>query len=56
MNSNPHMVTPLTDIRDAAKLLHDGKLNGVLVMNENRGLVGIFTTTNALEGLITLAS
>ena len=56
MNSNPHMVPPQTDIRDAAKLLHDRKLNGVLVVNENRDLVGIFTTTNALEALMALAS
>src|SRR5215467_9425481 len=52
MNSNPHMVTPQTDIRDAAKLLHDRKLNGVLVVNAAGDLVGIFTTTNALEALI----
>lgn len=56
MNSKPHMVTPQTDIRDAAKLLHDRKLNGVLVVNENRDLVGIFTTTNALEALMAVAS
>ena len=56
MNSNPHMVTPQTDIRDAAKLLHDRKLSGVLVVNENRDLVGIFTTTNALEALMAVAS
>jgi len=56
MNSKPHMVVPQTDIRDAAKLLHDRKLNGVLVVNENRDLVGIFTTTNALEALMALAS
>ena len=55
MNPKPHMVKPDTDIRDAAKLLHDGKLNGVLVVNDKRDLVGIFTTTNALEALIALA-
>ena len=56
MNPKPHMVTPDTDIRNAAKLLHDGKLNGVLVVNDKRNLVGIFTTTNALEALIALAA
>jgi acetoin utilization protein AcuB len=56
MNSKPHMVTPQTDIRDAANLLHDRKLNGVLVVDAKRDLVGIFTTTNALEALIALAS
>jgi acetoin utilization protein AcuB len=49
-------VGPQTDIREAAKLLHDRKLNGVLVVNEKRDLIGIFTTTNALEALIALAS
>jgi len=56
MNSKPHVVRPQTDIREAAKLLHDRKLNGVLVVNEKRDLIGIFTTTNALEALIALAS
>lgn len=56
MNSKPHMVSPQTDIREAAKLLHDRKLNGVLVVSEKRDLIGIFTTTNALEALIALAS
>jgi len=56
MNSKPHMVRPQTDIREAAKLLHDRKLNGVLVVSEKRDLIGIFTTTNALEALIALAS
>jgi acetoin utilization protein AcuB len=55
MNPRPHTVTPDTEILDAAKLLHDRKLNGVLVMNEKNELVGIFTTTNALEALIAFA-
>ena len=56
MNPRPHKVTPNTDIREAAKLLHDRKLNGVLVVNEKDDLVGIFTTTNALEALIAFAT
>jgi len=52
MNPKPHTVTPETDIADAAKLLHDRKLNGVLVVDAKGDLVGIFTTTNALEALI----
>jgi len=52
MNPKPHTVTPDTDIADAAKLLHDRKLNGVLVVDAKGDLVGIFTTTNALEALI----
>jgi len=55
MNPKPHTVTPDTDIADAAKLLHDRKLNGVLVVDAKGDLVGIFTTTNALEALIGFA-
>jgi acetoin utilization protein AcuB len=55
MNPKPHMVQPDTEITEAAQLLHDRKLNGVLVVNEKGDLVGIFTTTNALEALIAFA-
>ena len=51
MNANPHRVTPDTELVDAAKLLHDRKLNGVLVMDNDR-LVGLFTTTDALQALV----
>ncbi len=54
MNPKPYKVTADTDLTDAAKLLHDRKLNGVLVVNEQDDLVGILTTTNALEALITI--
>jgi acetoin utilization protein AcuB len=52
MNPKPYTVTPGADLTEAASLLHDRKLNGVLVVNEQNELVGIFTTTNALEALI----
>ncbi len=52
MNPKPYKVSPDTDLTDAAKLLHDRKLNGVLVVNDKEELVGILTTTNALEALI----
>jgi acetoin utilization protein AcuB len=52
MNAKPHTVLPDTPIAEAAKLLHDRKLNGVLVVNEGGDLVGLLTTTNALEALI----
>jgi acetoin utilization protein AcuB len=38
-----------------AQLLHDRKLNGVLVVDEKAELVGILTTTNALEALMAFA-
>jgi acetoin utilization protein AcuB len=52
MNPKPYKVTPDTELTEAAGLLHDRKLNGVLVVNEKDELVGIFTVTNALEALI----
>lgn len=54
MNPKPYKVTPGTDLVDAARLLHDRKLNGVLVVNEKDDLVGILTMTNALEALIAI--
>jgi len=55
MNPKPHTVKPSTPIAEAAKLLHDRKLNGVVVVNDAGDLVGIMTTTNALEALIGFA-
>ncbi len=46
---------PKTELSDAAKLIHDRKLNGITVVNEHGDLVGILTTTNALEALIWFA-
>lgn len=54
MNPNPYKIPPETPLTDAARLLHDRKLNGVLVVNDSGKLVGILTTTNALEALITI--
>ncbi|MCM0083405.1 CBS domain-containing protein [Geomonas sp. Red32] len=53
MNPKPFMVTPDTDLTEAAALLHDRKLNGVLVVDDKK-LVGILTITNALEALIAI--
>src|SRR5512138_3239628 len=55
MNPKPHTVTPETDLAEAAQLIHDRKLNGITVVNERGELVGILTTTNALEALIYFA-
>src|SRR5512142_114942 len=56
MNATPHTVAPETPLADAARLLHDRKLNGVLVLDAKGDLVGLLTTTNALEALIHFAS
>jgi acetoin utilization protein AcuB len=55
MNPKPHTVRPETPLSEAAKLLHDRKLNGVIVVDPTGNLVGILTTTNALEALIHFA-
>jgi acetoin utilization protein AcuB len=56
MNPKPHTVLPETPLADVAKLLRDRKLNGVIVVNEKEQLVGLLTTTNALEALIWFSS
>jgi acetoin utilization protein AcuB len=56
MNATPHTVRRETPIAEAAKLLHDRKLNGVIVVDAKGDLVGLRTTTNALEALIHFAS
>jgi len=52
MNPKPHTVASDTPIAEVARLLRDRKLNGVLVVGEKGDLVGLLTTTNALEALI----
>ena len=52
MNPKPHTVRADAPISEVAKLLHDRKLNGVLVVNDKGDLAGLLTTTNALEALI----
>ena len=52
MNPKPHTVGPTTPIADAAKLIHDRKLNGIIVLSDKGELAGLLTTTNALEALI----
>jgi acetoin utilization protein AcuB len=52
MNPKPNTVTPDSDIADCAQLIHDRKLNGITVVDGQGNLVGILTTTNALEALI----
>jgi acetoin utilization protein AcuB len=52
MNPKPHTVGPDTDLADCAQLIHDRKLNGIMVVDKAGDLAGILTTTNALEALI----
>jgi acetoin utilization protein AcuB len=55
MNADPYKVHPDTPLAEAAQLLHDKKLNGVLVVDEQDQLAGVFTTTNVFEALIHFA-
>ncbi len=52
MNPKPHTVGPDAELAECAQLIHDRKLNGITVIDETGKLVGILTTTNALEALI----
>lgn len=54
MNPKPFTVTPDTDLTDAAQLIHDNKLNGICVLDNEGNLVGVLTTTNILEALIAI--
>ena len=55
MNAEPYTVRPDTLLAEATQLLHDKKLNGVLVVDDHDQLAGIFTTTNVFEALIHFA-
>jgi acetoin utilization protein AcuB len=52
MNAKPNTVGPDTELSECAQLIHDRKLNGITVVDGSGQLVGILTTTNALEALI----
>jgi acetoin utilization protein AcuB len=55
MNADPYKVHPETLLVEAAALLHDKKLNGVLVVDDHGQLAGVITNTNVLEALIHFA-
>ncbi len=55
MNAEPYTVHPETSLAEATQLLHDKKLNGVLVVDDQDELAGVFTTTNVFEALIHFA-
>lgn len=54
MISNPVTITPETDIREAAQLLHDRRISCVCVVNESGFLEGMLTVTDVLEAFLTL--
>lgn len=56
MNDHPFTVRPDSKLTDAAQLIHDNKLYGLCVTDTEGNLVGILTTTNIMEALITLCN
>jgi acetoin utilization protein AcuB len=56
MNAEPYKVHPETPLAEAVQLLHDKKLNGVLVVDDHGALAGVFTNTNVHEALIHFAA
>lgn len=55
---NPHPFTIHADARlcQAAQLVHDNKLYGLCVTDHDGRLVGILTTTNFMEALISICA
>lgn len=56
MNPHPVTVTPDTPLCQAALIIRDNKLNGLCVTDGNNNLVGLLTTTNLMEALISICS
>jgi acetoin utilization protein AcuB len=54
MNPHPMTITPDAQLSQAAQIIHDNKLNGLCVTDSNNNLVGLLTTTNLMEALISL--
>jgi acetoin utilization protein AcuB len=56
MNSHPMTITPDASLSQAAQIMHDNKLNGLCVTDGNNNLVGLLTTSNLMEALISICS
>jgi len=54
MNPHPFTITPDAPLCQAAQLVHDNKLYGLCVTDKDGELVGILTTTNFMEALISI--
>jgi acetoin utilization protein AcuB len=54
MTEDPVTVAPETGVHEAARLLLDGKI-GALPVRDGERIVGIFTTQDALEALLSIA-
>lgn len=56
MNPKPYTITPDAKLCDAVKLMHDNKLNGICVTEASGKLVGVLTTTNLMEALMSICT
>lgn len=56
MNPKPYTITPDAKLCDAVKLMHDNKLNGICVTDASGKLVGVLTTTNLMEALMSICT
>ncbi|HEY3307403.1 MAG TPA: CBS domain-containing protein [Desulfuromonadaceae bacterium] len=56
MNPHPFTITPNAPLSQAAQIIHDNKLNGLCVTDNENRLVGLLTVTNLTEALIALCA
>jgi acetoin utilization protein AcuB len=56
MNPDPLTISPDAPLCQAAQIIHDNKLNGLCVTDANNSLVGLLTTSNLMEALISICS
>ncbi len=54
MVSDPYTISPEADIMDAVQLMHDKKLYGLCVVDEQGRLAGMLTITDVLEAFISI--
>jgi acetoin utilization protein AcuB len=56
MNPHPLTINPDAPLCQAAQIIHDNKLYGLCVTDGNNNLVGLLTSTNLMEALISICS
>ncbi len=54
MITDPYTISPDADIIDAAQLMHDKKLSGLCVVDDQGKLSGMLTITDLLEAFISI--
>ena len=56
MNPHPMVIAPDAPLYLAVQIIHDNKLNGLCVTDDHNNLVGLLTTTNLMEALMSLCN